>query len=250
MPGAATIPSGMSALVDGANLLGIPLSAAQLARFDQYGAALREASEHVNLTSIRDPGEIETRHFLDSLTVALPLLGRLSRGESLRLVDIGAGGGLPGLALKIAFPAIRVTLIESVGKKAALLSEFVEELGLTEVDVLATRSEAAAREADRRDAYDVATARALGSLPVVLELCAPFLAPGGLLVAPRRGDLDAEILAATPAFRALKLWPRVPVPIALPGLEDGRGLVVAEKYAATPSRFPRRAGMAAKRPLV
>ncbi|MDQ6671774.1 MAG: 16S rRNA (guanine(527)-N(7))-methyltransferase RsmG, partial [Chloroflexota bacterium] len=183
----------MSFLVEGAARLEIKLSDAQLARLDQFGAALREGNRRVNLTRITDPADIETRHFLDSLSAAMPLLDRLRANEPLRLVDIGSGGGMPGLPLKIAFPQLRVTLVESIGKKAAFLKETVEQLGLRDVEVVADRAETAARNPAHRDAYDWASARAVGSLPVVIELCAPFLAPGGLLVAQRSGDLDAEL---------------------------------------------------------
>ncbi len=239
----------MSVLVDGARQLGIELSAAQLAQLDQLGAALREANRRFNLTRITDPAEIETRHFLDSLTAALPLLDRLTAGQRLKLVDVGSGGGMPGLPLKIAFPALEVTLVESVGKKAAFLRETSEQLRLQDVQVVAERAETAARNPTHRDAYDWATARALGPLAVVVELCAPFLAPGGLLVAQRAGDLDADLTAATPAFKALKLWTRVPIPIHLDGLGGRRGLIVGEKYTTTPETYPRRPGLPRKRPL-
>jgi 16S rRNA (guanine527-N7)-methyltransferase len=238
-----------SALLEGARLLGVELAPGQLARFDRFGAALREANREVNLTRITDPVEVETKHFLDSLTAAVPLLDRLRAGEAVRLVDVGAGAGLPGLALKIAFPRIRVALVESIGKKARFLRRVVAELELDEVEVVQERAETAARDPSHRDGYGWATARALGSLPVVIELTAPFLEPGGLLVAQRRGDLDAETLAAARAFAALKMWARLPVPIHLPGLDDGRGLVVGEKYGSTPARYPRRPGLPAKRPL-
>ena len=112
---------------------------------------------------------------------------------------------------------------------------------------MADRAETVARDPEHRDAYDWATARAVGSLPVVIELCAPFLAPGGLLVAQRSGDLDAELSQAAPAFKALHLWSRVPIWIDLPGLEGGkRGLIVGEKYAPTPAPYPRRPGRPAQ----
>lgn len=239
----------MSALVQGARSLGIDLSAAQLDQLARLGASLREWNQRVNLTRITDPAEVEVRHFLDSLTAAIPLLPALREGYAPRLIDVGTGAGFPALPLKVAFPAIRLTLLEATAKKAAFLRHAVQHLGLQAVEVLVERAETAARDPGHRDRYDWATARALGPLPVVVELCAPFLAPGGLLVAQRRGDLEAELRAASAAFQALKVAPRAPVPIALPGLADGRGLVVGEKYDFTPERYPRRAGIPNKRPI-
>jgi 16S rRNA (guanine527-N7)-methyltransferase len=241
----------VSLLVDGARTLGIELSGGQLAQLDQLGAMLREANARMNLTRIVDPAEIETRHFLDSLTAAMPLMEPLQAGRDLRLVDVGSGGGMPGLPLKIAFPNIRVTLVESVRKKAEFLQQTVEQLRLRDVTVLPQRAEMAARDPTHRDSYDWATARALGSLPVVVELCGPFLQPGGLLVAQRGGDLDGDLLKAAPAFKALRLWARVPTEIHLDGLttESRRGLIVGEKYAPTPETYPRKPGTPRKKPL-
>jgi 16S rRNA (guanine527-N7)-methyltransferase len=235
-------------LVEAAAQLGITLAPGQLAQLDQLGAALREGNRRVNLTRVVDPSAVETRHFLDSLSAAVPLLDRLVAGEPLRLVDVGSGGGMPGLPLKIAFPALRVTLVESVNKKADFLRAAVADLGLSDVVVLAARAELAARDPEIRDTFDWATARALGPLPVVIELCAPFLLPGGLLVAQRSGDLDSETVQAAPAFKALRLWSRTPIYLQIASL-PGHGLVIGEKYAPTPEAYPRRPGMPRKRPL-
>lgn len=241
-------PEIRDSLVEAAAHLGITLTPGHLAQLDQLGAALREGNRRVNLTRVVDPSEVETRHFLDSLSAAVPLLDRLASGEPLRLVDVGSGGGMPGLPLKIAFPTLRVTLVESVHKKADFLRETVADLGLSNVSVVAARAELAARELDHRDTYDWATARALGPLPVVIELCAAFLAPGGLLVAQRSGDLDTDVLHAAAAFKALHLWSRTPIYLEIPSL-PGHGLVIGEKYAPTPQTYPRRPGMPRKRPL-
>jgi 16S rRNA (guanine527-N7)-methyltransferase len=250
MPSLRTAPaSRVTTLVEAARTLGVELTPAQLAQLDQLGAALLEANRTTNLTRITDPAEVETRHFLDSLTAAVPLLDQLRAGQALRLVDVGSGGGMPGLPLKIAFPAVRLTLVEATRKKARFLEEVVKQLRLPDVQVVADRAETAGHDPDHRDTYDWATARALGPLPVVVELTAPFLSPGGLMVAQRRGDLDAEIQAAVPAFKALKMWTRVPVQLNVPGLEDGRGLVVGEKYGPTPSEYPRRPGLPRKKPI-
>src|ERR1051326_2899744 len=235
-------------LPDAAARLGIHLAPGQLAAFDQLGAAVREGNQRVNLTRIIAPVDFELRHVLDSLTAAVPLLDRVQAGEARGLVDVGSVGGMPGLPLKIAFPALRVTLVESANKKADFLRQTVADLGLTDVSVIAARAELAAREEEHRDAYDWATARALGTLPVVVELCAPFLAPGGLLVAQRSGDLDADVQHAAPAFKALRLWSRTPIYLEI-NTPPRHGLIVGEKYAATPPTYPRRPGMPRKRPL-
>ncbi|MBI2755743.1 MAG: 16S rRNA (guanine(527)-N(7))-methyltransferase RsmG [Chloroflexi bacterium] len=239
----------MSALAAGARTLGVELSAGQLAQFDQFQAALLDWNARVNLTSITSAPEVEVKHFLDSLTAAVPVLARLRAGEAPRAIDVGTGGGFPGIPLKIAFPRLKLTLLEATGKKARFLRAVVEMLQLSDVEVKAARAEDLARLPGHRDEYGLATARALGSLATVVELCAPFLEPGGLLVAQRRGDLEAELRRAAPAFSALKVWARAPVPIQVPGLADGRGLIVGEKHGPTPSRYPRRSGMARKDPI-
>src|SRR5215471_19327787 len=142
-----------SSLVEAAARLGIHLGDGQLARLDQLGAALREGNRRVNLTRIIDPREIEVRHFLDALSAAVPVLDRLRSGEALRLVDVGSGGGIPGLPLKIAFPELRLTLVESVNKKADFLRQTVQDLGLSRVEVVAQRAELAARDPAHRDTY-------------------------------------------------------------------------------------------------
>jgi 16S rRNA (guanine527-N7)-methyltransferase len=166
-----------------------------------------------------------------------------------RCIDVGSGGGLPGIPLAIAFPELQVTLLESAGKKAAFLREVVDDLGLTGVSVRSGRAEEAARDPAERDAYDLAVARALAPLPVALELCLPFVRPGGIVVLPRGSDLADQLADGEAA--AEQLAARLHPPIALddPELPPGRSLVVAEKLGPTPERFPRRPGMAAKRPL-
>lgn len=239
----------MGLLTEGATALGIDLTPGQIAQIDQFGAAILDANQHLNLTRITAPDDVERLHFLDSLTAALPLLPRLQAGEQLWLMDVGTGAGLPGVALKIAFPALHVTLLESTGKKATFLRGIVEQFHWDDVEVVAERAETAGRDERFRDQYDWVTARAVAPLPVVVEICAPFLSTGGFLVAHRRGDLDADVEHAAVAFAELKLWARRPQMVDLPTLADGRGLVIGEKYARTPERYPRRPGIPAKRPL-
>ncbi|HLI25755.1 MAG TPA: 16S rRNA (guanine(527)-N(7))-methyltransferase RsmG [Chloroflexota bacterium] len=242
----------MELLAGGATALGLPLTKAQRARFARYQALLLHWNTRLNLTAITEPTAVERLHFLDSLTCALPLLARWGAAAAippLRVIDVGSGGGFPGLPLKLALPQLRLTLLEATGKKAAFLAHVVAELELEGVTVVAERAEIAAHQVAHRAVYDVALARALAALPVLLELTLPFLQVGGLLVAPRKGDLAAELARAALALRELGGAARPPLPIALPELADGRALVLVDKVAPTPAAYPRRPGLPAKRPL-
>jgi 16S rRNA (guanine527-N7)-methyltransferase len=242
----------LDTLASGAAALGLPLRPEQLAAFARFGDELLAWNARVNLTRIVEPSAVETRHFLDSLTCALPLLARWGPAAPvlpLRCIDVGSGGGFPGVPLKLVLPQLRMTLLESTGKKVAFLEHLVAALGLVGVEAIAERAETLAHAPDHRESYDAAFARALAPLPVLLELTLPFLRVGGLLIAPRRGDLAAEIAAAAYACETLGGAPPTIVPITLPTLDDGRALVVVEKAAATPPAYPRRPGLPAKHPL-
>lgn len=201
------------------------------------------ADEPSAVTSVRDPDEAVEIHIADSLTGLLVPAVASSR----RIADIGAGGGLPGLVLAIARPDAEVTLIESVGGKADFIERTAAELGLDNVEVMAVRAE----EAPATPGFDVVTARALGSLPLVLEYAAPLLAVSGSAVAWKGSKDDEEAAAGSVAAAELGLSDPVWIPVE-EGVVRGarsRHLVTSEKIAPTPERFPRRPGAARKRPL-
>jgi len=227
--------------------LGIPIVPEQLAQLAHYVEQLLARNQQLNLTRIVDPAEIERRHLLDSLTCALPALDLLTAGVAWRALDVGSGGGLPGLPLAIVFPSLQMTLLESASKKADFLREVVLALELARVTVVSARAEDAANQPDLRDRVDLVVARALAPLDVALELCLPFVKPGGLLVLPRGSDLEDQLPAGARAAEELSARLCPPVPLDDPDLPAGRSLVVAEKLGPTPARFPRRPGMAAKR---
>lgn len=233
----------------GAARSGILLGPERLGRMARFVELLLDRNQRLNLTRIVEPAEIERRHLLDSLTCALPCLDALTSGAAWRCVDVGSGGGLPGIPLAIAFPGLQMTLLESVGKKAAFLREVVADLGLGGVAVRTGRAEDAARDPAERDAYHLVVARALAPLPVTLELCLPFAKPGGIVVLPRGSDLAGQLADGEAAAQHLAARLRPPIPLEDPDLPPGRSLAVADKLGPTPERFPRRAGMAAKRPL-
>lgn len=236
-------------LVAGASFLGLKLDNDTLDRFAQYCAFLLKRNQSINLTGVRSPEGVMTTLCLDSLT-GLAALPTGWNDEPLSVVDVGAGAGIPGIPLKIACPNWKLTMIESIGKKARFLEDAVEVLELHDVTVLARRAEEAGMRAGFRDSADLCLARAVAPLPVLIELCAPFVRPGGRLLFPKSGDVESEIRSAVAAERALRVQraDSLAVPEAL-GLGSGRAIVVYEKVGPTPSGFPRRIGLARKEPI-
>jgi 16S rRNA (guanine527-N7)-methyltransferase len=235
----------MRLLVSGAARLGIELDRHQIAQFQVYSRELLSWNQRFNLTAITEPEAVETRHFLDSLTL-LPLLTRRS---AVSVIDIGSGAGFPGLPLAIAQPSLRITLLEATQKKAAFLRHMTESLMLTGVTVLPERAEDAARDPLHREAYDAVVARALAPLPVLAELTLPFCRMGGLVAAQKKGDIRSEREEAAAAIRLLGAQLGDSVPLDLPELGEPREIVILEKVVPTPSTYPRRAGQPQKQPL-
>jgi 16S rRNA (guanine527-N7)-methyltransferase len=226
-------------------LLGLDLQRAQLDAFVWYGRELLAWNERYNLTAIIDPLEIEMKHFIDSLTC---LKGMEPRPMG-RLVDVGSGAGFPGLPLKIVCPQLHVTLVESTGKKIDFCAHIVQGLGLEGVEVLHGRAEQVGHWPEHRQSYDWGVARAVAAMPVIVEYLLPLLRVGGRLVAQRGEAAPAEAHAADGALRILGGQVERLVPIELPYVVEARYLVVVRKIAATPSQYPRRPGIPAKRPL-
>jgi len=225
--------------------LGMHLSSQQLQAFARYQEELLRWNQRINLTAIREPDQIVTKHFLDSLSV-LTVTGCLN-GQ--RVADVGSGAGFPGLALKIACPAMRLTLIESVGKKADFCRHIVQTLGLSDVTVLAERAETVGRMEGHREAYDWAMARAVARLPILAEYLLPLVKPGGGMLAQKGETAQTEVAEAARALHVLGGAVEGVVPVELPEIVEPRYLVVVRKVAETPPRYPRRPGIPAKRPL-
>lgn len=237
-----------SLLATGAEAFGITLDEGQLAALLRYRELLLDWNKRVNLTSVTDPREVLARHFLDSLSVAVSVPARL-RSRAAGLLDVGSGAGFPGLPLAVAFPRWRVTVLEATGKKVRFLEHMVSELRLTNVRPLAGRAEELARQVGERGRYDVVTARAVAALPTLLEYCQPFARPGGVVIAPKKGDIAAEVADGRTAAHILGGRMDEPLPITVPGLEDGRFLVVVHQERPCPAMYPRAAGAPQKRPL-
>lgn len=211
----------------------------------------------MNLTAITDYAAVQVRHFLDSLTVGAALLDTLSNGRAepqepppgFALIDIGAGAGFPGVPLKILWPHISLTLADSIGKKTTFLKELAKVLDLRGVTVLTARAEELGQDRARRQQYSAAAARAVASLPVLCEFCLPLVKVGGVMLAPKKGDISQEIEGARKAAKLLGGGEPRLHRFVLPGEEEARYVVAIKKTAPTPPGYPRRVGLAKSKPL-
>ncbi len=241
----------LTTLEEEATRLGVPLDAAALTRFERYLRLMEAWRDRAGLTSVTDPAAVQRRHFGESLAllVALRAAGVLPAGEPAGVVDVGAGAGFPGVPLRIVEPALRLTLIESHGRRARFLETLVDELELGDVEVVTARAEEAGRDPACRERFDVAVARALAPLPVLVEYLLPLLRPGGVMAAPKGSGAARELGAAAAAIEALGGCAEDPVPLSLPEGAGPQQVVIVRRCGELPERFPRRPGIPAKRPL-
>lgn len=243
---AADARRGLEGLLADAPTIANGLPAGFLDRTQRFVELLLAGNRRLNLTRVTSADDVARLHLLDSLA-ALPEIDLMAPG---RAIDLGSGGGLPALPLAMARPEVRWTLVDSVAKKASILREFVEALGLANVTVIADRAEALGRDPSHRQRYDLATARACAALPVLAELALPLVAPGGWLLA-WKGPLteaDDEVRRGRAATGQLGGGRLRIVDPGLPAL-GGHRFVIVPKERATDARFPRRAGEPGRRPL-
>jgi len=238
----------MEKLKSAARELGLELTPAQLERFESYYRDLVYWNKRAGLTTITAYEEVQLKHFLDSLTVSLAWPPQAAEnGPS--IIDVGTGAGLPGIPLKIVFPALKLTLLEATSKKTAFLRHIVQELGLDGVEVVDGRAEEVAHQAGYREKFDIVLSRAVAALPTLVELALPFCAVGGSFIAQKKGDIDDEVDRAGRAISLLGGGLREVKKVALTSLPDERCLVVIDKLSPTPEKYPRRPGIPAKSPL-
>lgn len=226
--------------------VGVQLSRAQVAVCERFASELIDRNTTINLTAITDLSDIAMKHFLDSFTAVAV---RVWTGRE-RVIDVGSGAGFPGLALRIAMPNVKLTCVESVGKKSRFIEETSSLLGLSDVEVRNERAETLAHASDRRAGYDVATARAVGTLASCAEYLLPFLRIGGDAIV-WKGKVDAELPAARHALSSVGGEIASIVSTLQLGVDDvlpGRNLVVMRKTRATPDRYPRTSAEARRRP--
>jgi 16S rRNA (guanine527-N7)-methyltransferase len=225
--------------------LNISLTPQQEAAFDEYARVLAEWNEKINLTAITAPADVRVRHFLDSLTLARVVELR----AGMRILDVGTGAGFPGIPLQIMHPGLHLTLLEATGKKIAFLDHVVGLLGLPNVVTLKARAEEAGHMPGHRQAYDVAVARAVARLPILLEYLLPFVKTGGVCIAMKGTTAHAEAADSARALRILGGRVQDIMPFQLPSVEDTHHLIIVEKIASTPVDYPRRPGLPNQDPL-
>ena len=215
----------------------------QLAQFTRYYELLVETNKVMNLTAITEPEEVAVKHMVDSLLAFEAAMA----GKT--LVDVGTGAGFPGVPLKIYCPSLKVTLVDSLGKRLRFLEQVISELGLKGIRCEHLRAEDAGRNKKHREQYDYVTARAVARLSVLSEYCLPLAKKGGQFIALKGSRYAEEINEGEAAVKILGGKIISAEPVKLPGLDDGRAIIKIAKIKATPAQYPRKAGTPEKQPL-
>jgi 16S rRNA (guanine527-N7)-methyltransferase len=227
----------------------VPLDEAALARFSRYRDLLLDRNASLNLTAVRDPADVERKLFLDALAMA-PVFDRVVAErtrpeESVKLIDVGAGAGFPGLPLKIARPDLDLTLVDATAKKVAFLEEVIAALALEHARAVHGRAEVLGQDPAFRASFELATARAVASLPALLEYVVPLLTRGGTALLPKGLAIEEELRHGKRAAAVLgaEIVSATPLPTGM------TRLVVVRKLATTPPGYPRRTGVPNRSPL-
>lgn len=225
--------------------LDITLSEKQQAQFYRYYELLVEWNKVMNLTGITEYEEVNEKHFIDSLS----LVKVLDISKINTVIDVGTGAGFPGIPLKIAFPHLKVTLLDSLNKRIKYLDTVIDELELKDIHTIHGRAEEYARKEEYREKYDLAVSRAVANLSTLSEYCVPYVKVGGMFVPYKSGEIDEEVKAAQTAIKVLGGKQTEVVKFTLPGSDINRSFVKIQKVKSTGKKFPRKAGLPAKEPI-
>lgn len=226
--------------------LHVVLSDVQVEQFLIYYEMLTEKNKVMNLTAITEFDEVMKKHFIDSLSLVKAYDLHV---HDISVIDIGTGGGFPGIPLKIAFPHLKVTLMDSLHKRVDFLREVIEELDLQEIDAVHGRAEDHAKPGKLRERYDLCVSRAVANLSVLSEYCLPYVKVGGKFISYKSEKITKEMKDAEYAITTLGGRIAEQISFTLPDSDLFRNLFVVEKCVPTPAKYPRKAGMASKKPL-
>lgn len=225
--------------------LGIKQDQNQLERFHKFYQLLIEWNKVMNLTGITEYEDVVEKHFVDSLSIIKAI--DLSRIHT--VIDVGTGAGFPGIPLKIAFPHLRVVLLDSLNKRIKFLDEVISQLGLTEIRTIHGRAEEYARKEEYREQFDLCVSRAVANLSTLSEYCLPYIQVGGIFVPYKSGEIDDEVEQSKKAVRILGGNIKEVMKFELPGTDIHRSFVLIHKEQHTQKKYPRKAGIPAKEPL-
>ncbi len=231
-------------LKEGSKKYGLNLNDKQVGAFFSYMKVLLEWNKKINLTAIEDEREVIIKHFIDSLSI-LPYI----ENKESTMIDIGTGGGFPGIPIKIAFENVHVTLLDSLDKRIKFLNEVINVLELKNINAVHGRAEDYGMKGEYREKYDIATARAVANLPVLLEYCLPFVKTGGIFIA-MKGSSTEELESSGKALSILGGKIEKVETLELPFSDAKRNIVIVRKLRQTPTKYPRKAGKPSKEPLV
>ena len=225
--------------------LNIVLNEKQLAMFETYYEMLVEKNKVMNLTAITEKNEVIDKHFIDSIS----LKKAMDVTKPVKVLDLGTGAGFPGIPLKIAYPNLQVTLLDSLNKRIKFLQEVIEELSLEEIDAIHGRAEDYAKQSGYREQFDICVSRAVANLATLSEYCLPYVKQGGCFISYKSGAVQEELEQSKKAIKELGGRVKEVIPFVLPDTDIERTFVVIEKVKQTPSKYPRKAGLPSKEPI-
>ena len=225
--------------------LGITLSDVQKEQFDKFYELLVEWNKVMNLTGITEYEEVNEKHFVDSVSIVKAI--DINKVET--VIDIGTGAGFPGIPLKIAFPHLKIVLLDSLNKRINFLNTVINELGLKDITTIHGRAEDFAKKPEYREQFDLCVSRAVANLSTLSEYCIPYINKGGQFVPYKSGEIDQEVEQAKKAVHILGGKLEDVVKFQLPGTEIGRSFVKIKKVQNTAKKYPRKAGLPSKEPL-
>ena len=225
--------------------LGIDLTEKQIQQFISYYEKLVEWNEMMNLTAITEYDEVMKKHFIDSMT----LIKAFDVNQSASVIDVGTGAGFPGLVLKIAYPNLKITLLDSLNKRIQFLNEVIGNLGLDGVETIHGRAEDFAKPGKLREKYDLCVSRAVANLSTLSEYCLPFVKEKGLFISYKSEKVQEEMVKADKAISILGGKIEKQVEFTLPDSDIYRNLFIIRKVKKTPAKYPRKAGLPSKEPL-
>ncbi|EQK40580.1 MULTISPECIES: 16S rRNA (guanine(527)-N(7))-methyltransferase RsmG [Paraclostridium] len=225
--------------------LGLKCSDETIDKFSKYREILVEWNQKMNLTGIEEEKEVYIKHFLDS--VAAVKKGYIKDGMS--IIDVGTGAGFPGLPLRICLENSKVTLLDSLNKRINFLSEVCTNINIDDIELIHGRAEDFGKDEKYREQYDIATARAVAGLPILMEFCVPFIKVGGYFVCLKGPNADTELEESRKAMEVLGLEFVEKIDVELPEIELKHNIVVFKKVNSTPAKYPRKAGKPVKTPI-